>query len=634
MKNDAPIPGWDNRNGIVPALAVGVVSAVIALAFVLFQPAVFEAGVRIMAAGNYSADEAEALAGAPETAAAASLQLSVSGYNLEKESFFHGSAVEQPLEGAVLLLTVRDTNPGRAAARALAWAQALCAGLSEKASALESGCFESGSIVSKPKENFLIWKILAAALLGAAIAYGGGWVQARWTAKENAVMAKKELAKGMDATAQNLIRKFKAGKARVGVIGLGYVGLPLVDVFGQHGYTVVGIDVDQRKIDALNKGKSYIEDIPSAHVASLVRKGALKATADFSQVATLDALSICVPTPLRKTGDPDLSFIVNVTEEIVKYLHPGMVIVLESTTYPGTTREILQPKIEARGLKVGKDIFLAFSPERVDPGREDWTTVNTPKVIGGITPACLEVALAYYGRAIKTLVPVSSADAAEMSKLLENTFRAVNIGLVNEVAIMCNRLGLDVWEIINAAATKPFGYMKFTPGPGLGGHCIPIDPLYLSWKLKAFNYNARFIELASEINTGMPRYVVEKVQDALNKNRKAINGSRILVLGVAYKPNVSDLRESPALDVIGLLQKKGAIVDYHDPFVPEVRHELLHLKCVPDLEGAVQQADCVVITTDHDAYQWKKILELARLVVDTRNALGADGKLSPKVVRL
>jgi UDP-N-acetyl-D-glucosamine dehydrogenase len=634
MKLAVPISGWAIRNGIVPALIVGAVSAVITLAAVLAQPPVFQAGIRILQTEGYSADEAQALAGEPEVAAAAVSLPAISGYNLPPEDFLRGSAVEQPLDGGVLRLTLRDTDRGRVEARTLAWAQALCAALARKVLAPGTGCYESGGVTSEPTDNFLIWKMLAAAMLGTALAYGGGRLQARWNAKENAVMAKKEMAKGMDAAAQNLIRKFKSGKARVGVIGLGYVGLPLVDVFGHHGYTVVGIDVDQRKIDALNKGKSYIEDIPSSHVASLLRKKALKATTDFSQVATLDALSICVPTPLRKTGDPDLSFIVNVTDEIVKYLHPGMVIVLESTTYPGTTREIMQPKIEARGLKVGKDIFLAFSPERVDPGREDWTTINTPKVIGGITPACLEVALAYYGRAIQKLVPVSSADAAEMSKLLENTFRAVNIGLVNEVAIMCNRLGLDVWEIIGAAATKPFGYMKFTPGPGLGGHCIPIDPLYLSWKLKAFNYNARFIELASEINTGMPRYVVEKVQDALNKNRKAINGSRILVLGVAYKPNVSDLRESPALDVIGLLQKKGAIVDYHDPFVPEVRHESLHLKCVPDLEGAVQQADCVVITTDHDAYQWKKILEKARLIVDTRNALGEDGKLSPKVTRL
>jgi len=310
------------------------------------------------------------------------------------------------------------------------------------------------------------------------------------------------------------------------------------------------------------------------------------------------------------------------------------VVVLESTTYPGTTREILLPKFESRGLKVGQDIFLAFSPERVDPGRKDWTTVNTPKVIGGVTPACLEAALAYYGRAIETLVPVSSAESAEMTKLLENTFRAVNIGLVNEVAIMCDHLGLDVWEVIEAAASKPFGYMKFTPGPGLGGHCIPIDPLYLSWKLRAVNYNARFIELASEINANMPRYVIQKVQTAMNGRRKALNGSRILVLGVAYKPNVSDLRESPALDVIGLLRQQGAQVEYHDPFVPEIRQETFQLRSVPDLEKAVAQADCVVITTDHSGYNWKKILEQAKLIVDTRNALGDLGRGSEKVIRL
>lgn len=635
MKNAAPIQGWDIRNGILPALVVGAVSAILALLAVLAQLPEYQAGIRILSTGGYSADEAEALAKEPEVASAAVSRPVVSGYNLTRNNFLRGSEVEELLEDGVLRLNIRDTDPYRAADRALAWAQALCAALEEKASMSGAVCYESAPASAKRTENFLFWKILAAALLGSAAGFGGQFLQNRWNAKEKAGMAKKDVmsTKGGE-TAQNLIRKFRSGKARVGVIGLGYVGLPLVDVFGRAGYSVVGIDVDSRKIEMLNKGKSYIEDIPSSHVASLVRKGALHATTDFSQVKTLDALSICVPTPLRKTGDPDLSFIVNVTEEVSNYLHPGMVIVLESTTYPGTTRELLLPKIESRGLKVGKDIFLAFSPERVDPGREDWTTVNTPKVIGGITPACLETALAYYGRAIKTLVPVSSADAAEMSKLLENTFRAVNIGLVNEVAIMCDHLGLDVWEIIDAAATKPFGYMKFTPGPGLGGHCIPIDPLYLSWKLKAVNYNARFIELASEINTNMPRYVVGKVQDALNKHRKAINGSRILVLGVAYKPNVSDLRESPALDVIGLLRKKGAVVDYHDPYVPEVRHESFHLKSVADLEGAVQQADCVVITTNHDVYHWKRILELARLVVDTRNALGADGKQSPKVVRL
>jgi len=635
MKNATPIPGWDIRNGIAPALVVGAISVLLTLVAVLTRPPTFQAGIRILNTGSLSADEAKALAAAPEIAAAAISQPAVSGYNLTQDTFLSGSDVEELLEGGVLRLIVRDTDPDRAAARTLAWARALCADLEENASAPSAGCSESTPASPVRVDDFLFWKILAAGLLGSAVGFAGWIAQNRRNVKENAGMAKKDAAKTKGAdTAQTLIRKLRTGRARVGVVGLGYVGLPLVDVFGRAGYSVVGIDVDPRKIEMLNKGKSYIEDVPSSHVAALVRKGALQATNDFSLVEKLDALSICVPTPLRKTGDPDLSYIVNVTEEVSKHLHPGMVIVLESTTYPGTTRELLLPKIESHGLKVGKDIFLAFSPERVDPGREDWTTVNTPKVIGGITPACLEVALAYYGRAIQKLVPVSSADAAEMSKLLENTFRAVNIGLVNEVAIMCDHLGLDVWEIIGAAATKPFGYMKFTPGPGLGGHCIPIDPLYLSWKLKSVNYNARFIELASEINTSMPRYVVGKIQDALNKHRKAINGSRILVLGVAYKPNVSDLRESPALDVIGLLRQKGAVVDYHDPYVPQVRHESLQMTCVSDLEGAVQQADCVVITTDHDAYQWKKILELARLVVDTRNALGESGRDSPKVVRL
>ncbi len=438
----------------------------------------------------------------------------------------------------------------------------------------------------------------------------------------------------LPSAARQLIAKLNARTARVGVVGLGYVGLPLVDAFGHAGYSVVGIDVDERKVQALKKGQSYIEDVPSARIQELLDQGRLEATTDFSAVSTLDALSICVPTPLRKTGDPDLSFIVNVTEAIARYLHPGMAIVLESTSYPGTTREILLPKFETGGLKVGKDFFLAFSPERVDPGRKDWTTVNTPKVIGGMTPACLEVAKAYYGQAIQTLVPVSSAEAAEMAKLLENTFRAVNIGMVNEVALMCDRLGLDVWEVIDAAASKPFGFMKFSPGPGLGGHCIPIDPLYLSWKLKTVNYTARFIELASEINTNMPRVAVQKVQDALNRVGKPVKGSRILVLGVAYKPDVSDLRESPALDVIGLLGKKGARVAYHDPYVPSITQDSWSLRCVPDLRTALKGADCVVITTHHSSYDWDLVLRASRLIVDTRNALGAKGKASAKVTRL
>jgi UDP-N-acetyl-D-glucosamine dehydrogenase len=323
------------------------------------------------------------------------------------------------------------------------------------------------------------------------------------------------------------------------------------------------------------------------------------------------------------------------TEELAKYVHPHMVVVLESTTYPGTTREVLLPRLaEANGLVVGENFFLAFSPERVDPGRKDWTTLNTPKVIGGITPACSTVAAEWYCQALETVVPVSSAEVAEMAKLLENTFRMINIGLVNEMAIMCDRLGVDVWEVIDAAATKPFGFMKFTPGPGLGGHCIPIDPLYLSWKLRALNYTARFIELASEINTGMPRYVVGKVQDAPNESGKPIKGSQLLVLGIAYKPDIDDLRESPALDVIGLLKQKGAHVIYHDPYIPRLDHEGWAMESVPDLATAVQKADCVVIVTNHTAYDYGKILDSAALIVDTRNALGKAGKTNQKVVRL
>jgi UDP-N-acetyl-D-glucosamine dehydrogenase len=316
-------------------------------------------------------------------------------------------------------------------------------------------------------------------------------------------------------------------------------------------------------------------------------------------------------------------------------MHPDLVVVLESTTYPGTTREILLPKLtENSKLEVGEDFFLAFSPERVDPGREDWTTYNTPKVIGGITPACSEVASLWYQQALETVVPVSSAESAEMAKLLENTFRMINIGLVNEMAIMCDRLGLDVWEIIDAAATKPFGYMKFTPGPGLGGHCIPIDPLYHSWKLRALNYTARFIELASEINTGMPRYVVSKVQDALNEKARPLNGSRVLVVGAAYKPDVNDIRESPSLDIIGLLRQKGAVVNYHDPYIPRITHDDWSLESVSDVIESARTTDCVVIVTDHTIYDYQSILEQAPLIVDTRNALGDAGRNNPKVVRL
>jgi UDP-N-acetyl-D-glucosamine dehydrogenase len=415
---------------------------------------------------------------------------------------------------------------------------------------------------------------------------------------------------------KRLIGKLADKSARVAVIGIGYVGLPLMVTFAEAGFTVVGVDPDQRKVGAVNRGESYILDITNEQLAPLVKKGQVSATTDYSVVKDVQAVSICVPTPLRKTGDPDLSFIVSATESIAPYLHPGMVVVLESSTYPGTTRELVLPRLsETSHLTVGKDFFLAFSPERVDPGRKDFTTYNTPKVIGGITPACSEVANAFYSMALAKVVPVTSAEVAEMAKLLENTFRMINIGLVNEMALMCDRLGVDVWEVIDAAATKPFGFMKFTPGPGLGGHCIPIDPLYLSWKLRSLNYTARFIELASEINTQMPRFVVGKVQDALNAVKKPVKDSRILVLGVAYKPDIDDMRESPALDVIHLLKGKGADVVYHDPFVPAIAHDEWSLICVPNLMAEVNGADAVVI-------------------IDTRNALGAAGRDNPKVVRL
>jgi UDP-N-acetyl-D-glucosamine dehydrogenase len=434
---------------------------------------------------------------------------------------------------------------------------------------------------------------------------------------------------------QTLMTKLSYRTASVAVLGLGYVGLPLVVAFAEAGFVVTGIDPDKRKVDTVNRGESHIQDIPTEQIARLVAEGKIKATTDFAVLKDADAVSICVPTPLRKTGDPDLSYILSATEELAKYMHSGMVIVLESTTYPGTTREIMLPKLgEDKGLAAGENFFLAFSPERVDPGRQDWTTYNTPKVMGGITPACTEVATSWYAQALKTVVPVSSAEAAEMAKLLENTFRMINLGLVNEMALMCDKLGVDVWEVIDAAATKPFGFMKFTPGPGIGGHCIPIDPLYLSWKLRALKYTARFIELASEINNSMPRFVVGKVQDALNDLGLPLKGSSVLVLGAAYKPNIDDLRESPALDVIGLLEQKGAHVSYHDPFIPAFDFEGMQMESVPDLMQAVEEADCVVIVTNHSQYDYQEILQAAKLIVDTRNALGKFGKNNPKVVRL
>ena len=410
-------------------------------------------------------------------------------------------------------------------------------------------------------------------------------------------------------------------QARIGIIGVGYVGLPLAIVFAEAGFRVTGFDLSAERAAIINSGASYIDDISSETVAHYVNAGLLDATADMSRLHEMDAIRVCVPTPLSKTRDPDMSAVLSSAENIAQHLRAGQLIVLESTTYPGTTREIFLPRIQERGFVIGRDVFLAFSPERVDPGRTDWTTQNTPKVMGGITAACLEAGKALYGSAMQTIVPVSSPEAAEMAKLLENTFRAVNIGLVNEVLLMCDRLGLNAWEVIEAAATKPFGFMKFTPGPGLGGHCIPIDPLYLSWKLKSLDYTARFIELASEVNTSMPRYWVQKVADALNEQSKAVRGSTILVLGVAYKKDVSDVRESPALDIIHLLREKGATVAYHDPHVASIRLEGDRLHGVTDLVTALAAHDCVIVATDHTGYDWQQIKTRSRLIIDTRNAI-------------
>jgi UDP-N-acetyl-D-glucosamine dehydrogenase len=429
----------------------------------------------------------------------------------------------------------------------------------------------------------------------------------------------------MSALAASLLEKIHSRRARTGVVGLGYVGLPLAVELAKAGYHATGIDLDNGKVDAITQGRSYIPDVASADVKSLRDAGKLDATTDFSIVKELDTINICVPTPLRKTKDPDMSYIVSAVEAIARHLHPGMLIVLESTTYPGTTDEVVQPLLEATGLKAGVDFFIAFSPERVDPGNPHFQTHNVPKVVGGLTPNCAMLAGALYGSAIETIVPVSSTRVAEMVKLLENTFRAVNIGLVNELALMCDRMNIDVWEVVDAAKTKPFGFMAFYPGPGLGGHCIPIDPFYLSWKAKQSGFDPRFIELAGHINAGMPHYVVDKVMDALNTRRKAINGSRVLVVGVAYKRDIDDMRESPALDVMHLLDTKGAIVDYADPYVPVVHGRewpgRRDVKAVELKRGTFKQYDCVVIVTDHKAFDYDAMVAEADLIVDTRNAI-------------
>ncbi len=433
---------------------------------------------------------------------------------------------------------------------------------------------------------------------------------------------------------EQLLSKISDRTAVIGVVGLGYVGLPLAMEFAKAGFKVIGYDVSKRTVDRLMQGVSHIQDVPSSEVAAEVAAGRFVATADEPRLHECDAISIAVPTPLSKTRDPDMSYVQAATEAIARNCHPGMLIVLESTTYPGTTREVMQPRIEEKGLKVGRDVFLAFSPERVDPGNPKWHTKNTPKVVGGVTPECVEVASALYSSCIDTVVPVSSAEAAELVKLLENTFRAVNIGLVNEMAIVCDKLGVNVWEVIDAAATKPFGFMKFTPGPGIGGHCIPLDPHYLAWKMRTLNYKTRFIDLASEINSEMPEYVVRKVARALNQDRKAVNGSRILVLGVAYKKDIDDMRESPALDVIRLLEERGAEVEYHDPFVPKFRENGHEFAGVPLTQEALTNADAVVIVTDHSTVDYQFVVDHAGLVVDTRNATMKTKASKARVVPL
>jgi UDP-N-acetyl-D-glucosamine dehydrogenase len=434
------------------------------------------------------------------------------------------------------------------------------------------------------------------------------------------------------SAAVELQSKIKAKTASVGVVGLGYVGLPLAVEFAKAGFFVTGIDVLQHKVDAINRGESYIQDIPTEVLRPLVESGHIKATSDFAAVADLDTINIAVPTPLRKTKDPDMTFIDSACTEIGRYFKAGKLVILESTTYPGTTEEVVLPMLTQDGLRVGEDFFLCFSPERVDPGNEKFQTYNIPKVVGGVTAACTDMGALFYSQALATVVPVSSTSVAEMVKLLENTFRMINIGLANEIALMCDRMRINVWEVIDAAATKPFGFMPFYPGPGLGGHCIPIDPFYLSWKTKQAGIEARFIDLAGYINGSMPHFVVDKIQNALNDAVKPVRGSHVHVMGVAYKRNIDDVRESPALDIIHLLRQRGAEVTYSDPFVPKVRFDHGGDLTAQDTSAMAATADCVVIVTDHSSFDYASVVREAKLIVDTRNAL--KGFKSDKIVRL
>ena len=417
----------------------------------------------------------------------------------------------------------------------------------------------------------------------------------------------------------DLKEKILSKKAQIGVVGVGYAGLPLAMEFARSGFKVHGIDVDDEKVKDLNEGKSHIEDVKDDMLQFAIRAGCFEAHSDYEVVSQLDCVILCVPTPLRQTKDPDISYIVDAAQAVKKHLHKDMLIVLQSTTYPGTTEEVVRAEFESENVQIGKDLFLGFSPERIDPGNLKFTIKNTPKIVGGITPQCTEMAKTLYEQAIDRVIPVSSAAAAEMVKLLENTFRAVNIGLVNEIAIMCEKLGISVWEVIEAAASKPFGFMPFFPGPGLGGHCIPIDPLYLSWKLKMLNYNARFIELASEVNTQMPEYCVYRIVGVLNRNQKCVNGTKVLLIGLTYKKDVSDVRESPALDIMRLLEKGGAQVDYSDPYVSQLSIDDVVKKSVSLEPATIQEYDLLVMVTDHSAFDYAMIQKSAQLIFDARN---------------
>ena len=432
--------------------------------------------------------------------------------------------------------------------------------------------------------------------------------------------------------AARLSRRIENRTAHLAVIGLGYVGLPLAIEFAEAGFRVSGIDIDEGRVGAIQKGRSYIQDVPTSEVRDLRRAGRLTATTDFSVLRHVDAVNVCVPTPLSKHRDPDVSYVVSAAEQVAKHLHPGMLVILESTTYPGTTDELILPLLQKTGMKVGRDFFLAFSPERVDPGNPKFNTRNIPKVVGGVTKACTDVAVKLYRQRLENVVPVSSPQVAEMVKLLENTFRSVNIGLVNELALMCARLKIDVWEVIRAAATKPFGFMPFYPGPGLGGHCIPIDPFYLSWKARASGFEARFIELAGNVNSQMPEHVVNLVAEGLNRRGKPVRGSRVLVLGVAYKADIDDTRESPSLDIMETLRERGARIEYSDPYVPALEFAGRRLRSVPLSAAQLRRFDCVIIATAHKSFSYPTVLRNARLVVDTRNAL--QGRKSPRIIRL